>query len=164
MKQWLASLNSRERQLVLGGAAVLFVMAAYLLVWEPMQKKAVQLEKSVAAQRSVYAWMQQAAQQVKGLRGSTPTKKLKGGSLLGTINTTAKKVLAGAVLKRVEEDRQQGVRVWIEQVAFDDLIRWLGQLQQQYGISVASLVTERHQQVGKVNVRLILQGGSAKPA
>lgn len=159
MKQWLANLNSRERRIVLGGTAALIVMMAYLFAWEPLQNKRVQLEKSVAAQRSTYAWMQQAAQQVKILGGGAPATKVKSGSLLGTINKTAKPVLTGAVLKRVEEDRQQGVRVWIDQVAFDDLIRWLGQLQQQYGIRVASLVTERHQQAGKVNVRLILQGG-----
>ena len=60
------------------------------------------------------------------------------------------------ILKRVEEERQHTVRVWIEQVAFDQLIVWLDSLQRKYAITTASLVVERLDQPGRVNVRLIL--------
>jgi general secretion pathway protein M len=159
MKHWFAGLNNRERRIVSGGAIVVLIMLVYLLIWEPLSSSRAQLQTSVQAQRNTYAWMQQAAHEINQLSGRDAGNNKPTGSLLGTINNTAKPVLRGAILKRVEEDRQQGVRVWIEQVAFDDLIHWLGQIQQQYGIRVSSLVSERHTRPGRVNVRLILQRG-----
>ena len=157
MKQWYAGLNSRERRILIGGAIALIILLIYLLVWEPLVSKRAQLQTSVEAQRNTYVWMQGAASQIKKLSGQNKAARKHTGSLLGTINKTAKTTLRGAILKRVEEDRQQGVRVWIERVAFDDLMRWLGQIQHQYGIRVSSLVSERHTRSGRVNARLILQ-------
>lgn len=157
MKQWLSSLNSRERRIVTGGAALLLIILVYLMIWEPLDSKREQLKTSVQAQQNTYEWMQQAAGEIRRLSGRGAGVKKYTGSMLGTINNSAKSILKGAVLKRVEEDRLQGVRVWIEQVAFDDLILWLGQMQHQYGIRVSSLVSERHSKTGRVNVRLILQ-------
>lgn len=157
MKQWFSGLNNRERLIVSGGAIMLLILLLYLMIWEPLNSKRAQLQTSVEAQKNTYTWMQQAAREVRQLSGKGAGVKKHTGSMLGTINNTAKPVLRGAILKRVEEDRQQGVRVWIEQVAFDDLINWLGQIQQQYGIRVSSLVSERHSKAGRVDVRLILQ-------
>ena len=157
MKQWLSGLNNRERRIVLAGAAFVLIILLYLMVWEPLVSKRDQLRVSVKAQQSTYEWMQQAAKEIGRISGRGVSVKKHQGSLLGTISNSAKSALKGASLKRVEEDRQQGVRIWIEQVAFDDLIRWLGQIQQQYGIRVSSMVSERHSKAGRVNVRLILQ-------
>lgn len=159
MKQWFAGLHARERRIVSGAVVVLLIILVYVLVWEPLSNKRAQLQTSLQAQRNTYAWMQQAAREIRQLSRQGAGAKKQSGSLLGMINSTAKPVLRGATLKRVEEDRQQGVRVWIEQVAFDDLVRWLGQIEQQYGIRVSSLVSERHNKAGRVNVRLILQQG-----
>jgi general secretion pathway protein M len=159
MKQWFAGLNTRERRIVSGAVIVLLIILVHVLVWEPLSNKRAQLQTSLQAQRNTYAWMQQAAREIRQLSRRGAGVKKQSGSLLGMINSTAKPVLLGATLKRVEEDRQQGVRVWIEQVAFDDLVRWLGQIEQQYGIRVSSLVSERHSKAGRVNVRLILQQG-----
>ena len=157
MKQWLSSLNTRERQMLMSGVGLLVIILLYLMVWEPLSEQREELKTSVRAQQNTYAWMQQAESEIKKLAGRSRQEKNHEGSMLGTISNSAKLILKGAVLKRVEEDRQQGVRVWIEQVAFDDLVRWLGQIQQQYGIRVSSLVSEKHNKSGRVNVRLILQ-------
>lgn len=159
MKQWFSTLNSRERRILISGFIVLLIMLTYLLIWEPLVSESASLRTSVEAQQKTYAWMQQAAQEVRKLSVHSGNAKKPAGSLLGTINSTAKPALNGAILKRVEEDRQQGVRVWIEQVAFDELVLWLGQLQEKHGIRVSSLVSERHGKDGRVNARLILQAG-----
>lgn len=157
MKQWLSGLHHRERRMVMAGGVALIIMLVYLLLWEPLLNSRQQLEKSVQANKNTYAWMQQAAVEIGGFTVKNRNEKKHTGSILGTISRSAKLILKGAVLKRVEEDRQQGVRVWIERVAFDDLIRWIGQIQQQHGIRVVSLVSERHNREGRVNARLILQ-------
>jgi general secretion pathway protein M len=157
MKQWWIKLNMRERRTVVAGVAVLAVLLLFLFVWEPLLSARTRLTASVERLRSDHSWMQQAAKQAKQLRGSGAVVRQNFGSLLGVINSTARPVLKDAVLKRVEEDRNNGVRVWIEAVAFDDLVLWLGDLQRRYGIVASSISAERFGKAGRVNARLILQ-------
>jgi type II secretory pathway component PulM len=39
------------------------------------------------------------------------------------------------------------------------MIRWLGSLQQEHGIAVINAVVDRQTQSGRVDARLVLQGG-----
>ncbi len=157
MKQWWSSLNAREQRILMAAAAVLLVLAVYLFAWEPLVKERSRLQGSIEKLQADKTWMQQAASQVKKLRRDGAVARQPVSSLLGVINSTAKPVLKGAELKRVEEDRSAGVRVWIEQVAFDDLVIWLGDLKKRYGIDASSVSVERIAKPGRVNVRLILQ-------
>jgi len=160
MKQWWAELNARERLILVSGASVLLFLLVFLFIWEPMVKEQSRLQDVVVKLRADKVWMQQAARQVKQLRGNGAVARQPVTSLLGVINSTARPVLKGAELKRVEEDRNAGVRVWIESVAFDDLAIWLGDLKRRYGIDASSVSVERIARPGRVNVRLILQVSS----
>lgn len=157
MKQWWAKLNMRERRMVIAAVALIAVLLLYVLAWEPLLAERDRLTASVNKLRDDDRWMQQAASQVKQLRGSGAVARKNFGSLLGVINNTARPILKDAVLKRVEEDRDNSVRVWIEAVAFDDLVLWLGDLQRRYGITASSISAERFAKPGRVNARLILQ-------
>jgi general secretion pathway protein M len=64
--------------------------------------------------------------------------------------------LTGA-LKEIKPEGQ-GVRVRLEQVAFDDMLRWLEQLHSRQGVSVTGLVMERLPQPGRVNASVVLGG------
>ncbi len=159
MRSFLAGLSPRERNLVIGGA--LFVIAAglYFLFWKPLTAHVEQLEQRVTESQALYRWMQQAADEVHRLKGTSSTAPgVRGGaSLLGLINQTARSVLKDAVLKRVEEDQRDTVRVWIEQAGFDDLVLWLASLRRQYAVEVSSIVVDRTDEPGRVNVQLILE-------
>jgi general secretion pathway protein M len=160
VKQWWAGLKTREQRVVLAGAGLVLILMLYLFAWQPLVTERARLQASVEKLRDDAAWMQQAANQVKALRGSGAVTRQPVTSLLGVINSTARPVLKGAELKRVEEDRSAGVRVWIESVAFDDLAIWLGDLKRRYNIDATSVSAERIAKPGRVNVRLILQVGS----
>lgn len=160
MKQWWSGLNTREQRVVLAAAGVMLILVIYLFVWQPLVKERARLQISVEKLRDDTAWMKQASRQVKALRGSGAVTRQPVTSLLGVINATARPVLKGAEIKRVEEDRSAGVRVWIESVAFDDMVIWLGDLKRRYNIDATSVSAERIPKPGRVNVRLILQVGS----
>ena len=76
-------------------------------------------------------------------------------SLLGLANTTAKPLQLE--FKRFEPAGNNGLNLWLDNVAFDNVIRWLDQLDRQYGVRVAEIALERRAD-GLVNVRLMLQG------
>ena len=157
MKQWWNNLNAREQQILMAGAAGLMALLIYLFAWEPLVKERERLTGAVSKLREDKQWMLQAASQVGQLRRSGAVTRKPVTSLLGVINSTAKPVLKGAELKRVEEDRNEAVRVWIESVAFDDLVIWLGDLKKRYGIDASSVSADKIGKPGRVNVRLILK-------
>ncbi len=159
MQQSFNNLNSRERLIVLGGALALLLIGIYLLAWEPLLARQTALNASIKSQQIIYQQMLTSADEVKSLKGSGNYKVISASTLQSVINRTAKSALPGAIIKRVEKNRQQAVQVWIDQVAFDDMVKWLGGLQQTKGVRVVALFSERTPQPGRVNVRLTLKAG-----
>jgi general secretion pathway protein M len=51
------------------------------------------------------------------------------------------------------------VRIWLEDVPFDGLVRWLGDLHARYGVRVDNADIERESGPGLVNARLTLVKG-----
>jgi len=159
VKQYLKGLNPRERLVLAGGASALLVIAVYLFVWEPLLEKQVALNASIKSQQIAYQQMLKSAAEVKQLKGAGGYKAISSSAMQSVINRTAKSALPRAIIKRVEQNRQQAVQVWIDQAGFDDVIKWLGSLQQTKGVRVIALVSERTKQAGRVNIRLTLKAG-----
>jgi len=159
MQQSFNSLNPRERLIVSGGALALLLIGVYLLAWEPLVAKQTALNASIKSQQIIYQQMLKSADEVKSLKGSGNYKVINASALQSIINRTAKSALPGAIIKRVEKNRQQAVQVWIDKVAFDDMVKWLGSLQQTKGVRVVTLFSEATTQLGRVNVRLTLKAG-----
>jgi general secretion pathway protein M len=64
-------------------------------------------------------------------------------------------------LQRVEPEGANGVRVWLEQAPFDDVLRWLDKLSTERGVRVTAFATERRaEQPGRADVRVVLEGGA----
>lgn len=152
----------RERWIVAIGAGLGVVLLFYTLVWYPLQSNLSELRQSVAALRTDVAWMRQAAQDVKRLSavaaqdGQTATAREE--SLLVLVDRTAKAAGLGSAVKRVEPQSNNQLQVRLEQVSFDQMIRWLGNLEQDYGVAIVNAVIDRQAQSGRVDARLVLQG------
>jgi general secretion pathway protein M len=162
MKEWLASLDQRERHLVITGAVLLGLMLMYVAVWEPITSTVDNLRISTTEQASTLRWMRQAAQDVKKIRGSggNRAKSIGGQSLLSLIDRTAKSGSLGTALKRVQPDGEKRVRVWMEAANFDEVIKWLVLLDTRYGVDVESCVFEVKQESGKVDARLVFEAAT----
>ncbi len=160
-----AQLRPREQLLLSLGAVVGLAAALFLLAWEPVMQERQRLEQSVAEQRQLVAWLQQAAREVEQLRQSKPAangNRMRGGrSLLALIDSTAKQGRLGEALKRVEPDGSGRVRVWLDEAAFDDLVRWLGQLRQRYAVQVDSIAIDKDERRGRVNARVVFSGAAS---
>lgn len=163
MKEWLNSLEPRERRLVLAGAAVTFCLLLYVMAWEPFATKVDELRASNSEQQALLHWMQGAAKEAKQLSRSSHRggQAATGQSLLALIDSTAKAGRLGAALKRVQPDGEQRVQVWLEEAAFDDVVAWLEGLEQRQGITAESSVFAAKDKPGIVDVRLVFAGGGA---
>lgn len=158
IKQYWSNLQPRERHTLFAGGIVLIPLLIYALVIDPFYQELARLEKSVATQRELLVWMKQSAAEVKGLRKTTPgVKNVSGQSLMSTIDASARSTNLSGAIKQLRPEGQ-GVKVRLEDAAFDDMLRWLGQLNTRHGIAVSGLVMERLPQPGKVNASVVLGG------
>lgn len=163
MNQWWAGLAQRERRLVIIGAIAVFITLMYLLVVEPFVTHVKELDTSVSQQTELLQWMRNSEQQVSRLRansGSTKQVTSGGGSLLALVDQTAKRSKLGAAIKRVEPEGGQGVRLWLEQASFDNVLLWLAQIKQTHGVEVSRISVEQPDSPGIVNARISLQRGA----
>mgnify|MGYP003702101065 FL=1 len=162
MKDWFAGLERRERMLVAGGGAVLLVLLLYTMIWEPIAGSYRALQDGVAEQKQTLVWMQQAAAELQLLQrsGSGTARGLGGRSLLSVVDQSARSGGLGTAIKRIEPDGGKGVKVWLEGVAFDPMILWLGKITRTYQIET-SIITIEPQGGGRVNARLTLLDPSA---
>ena len=160
MRDWWNRLNVRERWFIGGGAVVLAVILVYVLAWRPWRIDVERLQQQIVAQRADLAWMRSAAQEIKRLNAAAVTQapnRNREQSLSTLIDQTAKAAGLGTALKRVEPQGDAGLRVRLEQVSFDRMLLWLGELERDYRIEIDNAVIDRQADDGRVNARLVLQ-------
>jgi len=159
MKAWWLGLQANERRTLSVGGAALLVILLYFGAWAPLRDDAAQMEKQVQELQALKRWMEQASQQANRLQSRASTQnKRSGRSWLSVVDQAAKRGRLGGNLKRLEPDGKAGVKVWLEQVSFDDMARWLVGLEQQYRLAVATITIDRQTESGRVNARMTLRG------
>jgi general secretion pathway protein M len=153
LQQWLDSLESRERLLVSVGALVVGITLLYLLIWEPVAKAHHNREAELVIS-------QQLANRIELLAGQTrinPTAGASRGlSLLSAVDQASKSGTLNKPLSRIQPEGDTEVKIWIEAVSFDALLRWIAQLQSSDGVVVRSAQIEKDAGPGLVSAQLSL--------
>ncbi|HEV2110405.1 MAG TPA: type II secretion system protein M [Gammaproteobacteria bacterium] len=156
LRTWYLSLQERERRVLMVGAAALVAMLLYTAVLHPYFSSRRRLEQDIVDQRDLIAWMRPAAAQIQSLRGQQPSGMPAGQSLLAVVDKSASDAGFGATVKQIQTGNDGSVRVQMQGVAFDGLVRWLGSLQQRYGITVREMTAQRSTSPGNVDAGLTL--------
>lgn len=107
------------------------------------------------AQRDTLAWMESNRNAV-GKAAAKPSARQPGDSVLTIANQSARTL--GLSFKRYEPNGERGVNLWLEQVPFDQVVRWLELLERDFGVIAVDFSATRRDEVGMVDVRLNLQG------
>jgi general secretion pathway protein M len=168
MKAWLDSLAPRERLALLVGATVLLAMVLYAAVWHPFATRHARLAQVVGEQRELLAWMEATAAQMAELRardgGGGRPGLAQGQSLLTVVDTSTRAAAIAGQVTRVQPEGADGVRVWLDKVAFARLIAWLTRLQLEAAVDIESITVEPAERPGEVNARIGLRRPGAAPA
>lgn len=162
MKEWWFGLQASERRTLTAGGIVLTLALIYFAGWEPLQEEVATLEREVQEQQALKRWMEQSAAEVQQLRSSGAGQGLGAGhSLLTVVDQTARSGQLAPSLKRLEPEGEGSVKVWLEQAAFDEMMGWLATLEQQYGVTVATITIER-QAAGRVDAHMTLRSAAGQ--
>jgi len=159
MKSWWLDKNPREQMALVIAAAALLLFLIYLLAWQPFVEAVEQKRLQVKSQRITLDWMQQNLGEIQRLRnlrrtsGATQSNE----ALLTLVDRTAKQSQLRQQIQRIKPQGEDSVQLWVEQAAFDTLLKWLAELSAQYGIQIESINIDRQELPGIVNARLVLQ-------
>lgn len=160
MKDWYDNLEAREQVFVLAGAVFVVIALMYYVLWAPLNKRHMQVATSVQN------WERSLAE-LGPLRGL-----IAGGNASATAgvanNQQAPIIIVSQTLqsrgleqyrRRSQPTTGNGVRVELENVAFDELILWLGDLSDNYGMNVqaGSLSRVSDAGPGRINASLTLE-------
>jgi general secretion pathway protein M len=160
MKDWFAALQQREQIFVAGGAAFVLILIFYTFVWEPLDTG----QKTLSAE--VASWERSLAElkPLKGLQqtasGSAPVvSNAAEQTPVVIVDQTLRARGLDRALKRSQPTTSNGIRVEFDNVAFDDLVLWLGDLSNQYGMQVTSgsMSTSAQSAPGRINATFTLE-------
>ena len=149
------SLADRERLAVISIGILVALALVYLILVAPAQRSVSEAQMKLAGQQNLLSWMKEnesvARQAATG--GRTVTKS---DQPLQTIITATAGPL-GVAVKRYENESENKLRVWLEKVPFDKMVRWLDQLETRYGLTIVNIAIDAEKESGLVTAKLVLQ-------
>lgn len=160
MKDWFHSLESREKLFVGIGISIVVISLIYGFVWAPLDRN----HASVAA--SVDNWQRSLAElaPLKGMAqaggsASRPSSGANQQAPIIVVDQTLRSRGLEQFRRRSQPTSSNGIRVEFENVAFDDLVMWLGDLSDQYSMHVqaGSLSKGSQSGPGRINATLTLE-------
>ena len=159
LRDWLADLSARERNLVYAAAGLLGILLLYLILVLPFQTTGASMGKRVAQKAANLAWMREQAPQIRAAAGSAGAHK-SGESLVVLIDRTAREAGLATSLRDQSPNGENGLRLRLEAASFDTLVTWLNSLQQQHGVAIEAATVDAAAP-GLVNATLTLSQAPA---
>ncbi|WP_213995094.1 type II secretion system protein M [Arsukibacterium sp.] len=147
IQNWWASLATREQQLVSIAAVVLGVGALYWFIWQPLQQGYVNKRQALTQAQLQLAKLQQALPRLQQAGASDGRV---GGSLAQIVSNSSRTYNIRVSRMQPQNDQLQLV---LEDVPFEQLLRWLDQLQSTNGVKLVSLDVADTDTSGIVRVR-----------
>jgi general secretion pathway protein M len=159
-KAWYGTLQQREQRVLAAGAAVVLAMLVYAAVLHPYFASRKRLADDIQSRQAELTWMGPAAAQLQALRGQQPSSIPANQSLLAVVSRSAGDAGFAAAIKQAQTNSDGSVHLQLQGVAFDNVIRWVGTLHRQYGISVRDMTAQRGGSPGNVDASLTFAVGS----
>jgi len=157
LKQWLNSREPRERLLLILGSITLVIGLLYFSIWNPLATAIVKKQSSIVSIENTLATMRESADEIIRLRDLTGNNQARNSRpLLSTIDATAQTMKLRQMIRTIKPKGQNAAQVWFDDVPFDKLMQWLGQLQQTAGVQVESITLHNRDVPGFVQARITL--------
>lgn len=155
-QRWQQFSPSDKRALMLGTLS-LGLLFFWLLFWQPLQTQKQETQTRLDKLAADYAWMLQAAPQIKALQAAQTRKGNVGASLLTLIDQSLRQSSLASVNKRISPRDEHQAQVDFDAVEFNGFVTWLSTLLSTENIQVVYLSIEANKDAGMVQIRLSLR-------
>ena len=148
LKDWYTSLNQRERSMVTVLGIMMILLIVFIAVVLPTKKYIASLNERVERMESD---LSQIASKVKALQMRSGNSRQASNQSLNQLVTNTSKQF-GLKFSRIEErKRDEEIQVRLDDVEFDQFLRWVGQLEQQQGLIIDTLRVSDTDETGMVD-------------
>ena len=157
MKAWFESLDGREQKFVMSAAVALVLAVLYLAIWTPLSNGHKSMSASVENWQSALEMLQPLKSRMSNSAANRISPQNLRQPLVVVVDSTLRTRNLNSALKR-SQPTGNNIRVEFENVAFDDLMVWLGDLSAQYALHVqsGSFSMTGSENQGRVNAQLTL--------
>ena len=149
MKEWFAQLNQREQMSLLLLSLALALYLLYMLVWSPLDARREQLllqNTAIAeSQVRVNAMVSQLLQLREG-GAKAGTQR----NLTSMINESTSRMQLPVI--RLQPNSRGEIQVRVENAPFDDVIKWLHEMESGEGLLVREVSLTQANAAGRVNI------------
>lgn len=158
MREWFEGLESREQiSVAVAGIFVIFALL-YFAVWLPLASSEATLSNSVQTWERSLAELRPLKAAVQS-GGNGNTRPVSNQSLVVVVDSSLAQFSLSNAHQRSQPTSPNGIRVEFENAAFDDLVRWLGNVSANHGLQVQSSNFSASSQgiAGRVNASVTLE-------
>jgi general secretion pathway protein M len=154
----LDAMEKRERYLVISAGFIVIITLLYAAIWEPVFSDLDNQQQRYQSQRQLLVWMKEKTQEIKTLQsaGAQSTARFNNQSVSSLVELSAQSMGIKPFIKKQTSDKK-GVKIDIELASFNQIILWLNDMQNKYGIQTSNIKIEQQEKPGAVNVRVTLE-------
>jgi len=159
MMDWFENLDAREKVFVGVGAFIVTISLVYGLAWAPLDRNHAQMAASVNDWQRSLAELRPLKGAAQSGTANTPQATASQQSPIIIVDQTLRSRGLEQFRRRSQPTTSNGIRIEFENVAFDELVLWLGDLADQYAMHVqaGSLSTGGRSGPGRINATLTLE-------
>lgn len=157
-QQFWKQASPRERWLIGGGSGLLLVVVLIFYVWQPIARDRQKLRANLPQLRANAEQMRLNAAEVAKLKTLAPSASSPKGGIRGAVETSAATFKLRDSMSQVSVEGDGRITLSMAAVSFDNWVRWLGYLQEQYRIRLESCRVEALPQPGMVRIKAVLAG------
>lgn len=159
MMDWFENLDAREKVFVGVGAIIVAISLVYGLAWAPLDRNHAQVTASVSDWQRSLAELRPLKGVAQSGASNTSQAATNQQSPIIIVDQTLRSRGLEQFRRRSQPTTGNGIRIEFENVAFDDLVLWLGDLADQYAMHVqaGSLSAGGRTGPGRINATLTLE-------
>lgn len=157
MKEWFARYNQREQLSLILLASAVFCYLLYFAVWAPLAQKQTQMAERNAKTAASLQHVDSMASEILRLRdtGGAVNKKR---NLTSLINRST--AALSLPVTRLQPNSRGEIQVRLENAAFDDLLKWLHEMEYVHGLMVLEASLTQSSAAGRVNASIRIAQGA----
>ncbi len=145
--------SHREKLVVMTAVGLLLASTLYNAVWLPMQKSILSMRIAIPTQARQLEQMKSQARQIPALASSSNLATAD--AILSTIEKSLDTHALRQHMSKMELDRNNGAKLTLKNVNYSNLLKWILNLDRQYGIEVKSARLKATEVPGEINVDIV---------
>jgi len=156
---WFNQLSRSEKKLIRYGSILISVVLLWLYVYKPINNT-IQLKSKLLSTLSIQYNEMESSQKLfkENLLNNSKYHRIEGKPFVTWIDEQLSKNQLSQFVTRSEPKDNQTLILTFESIVFDDLIKWLQPLEQNYGISISEIdINLIDRKNGLCNARITLE-------